>query len=176
MCFCITGERINSTLHCDTGTPISTPLSTPLSVIPSFFFLQVVFRDIEDAYYESTADVEAVMIYVLRHFHQLSNNDATFKATLSSLAFLDHAGTLTTPDRFFSIFFLLFYFLYDMPHTSYNMATMRTNRFFLSSFSYFIFCMTRRIQVTIWRPYAPYTITRFYRLTGGLLHVTRVYV
>ena len=62
--------------------------------------MQVVFPDIEAAYYEHS-EVQSIMLYVLRHYHFLADVDAGFRRTLRSLAFMPRSDMLTTIDRFY---------------------------------------------------------------------------
>ena len=62
--------------------------------------LQVVFPDIEAAFYDHS-EVQAIMLYVLRHYHFLADVDRSFRKTLRSLAFMPKLDMLTTIDRFY---------------------------------------------------------------------------
>lgn len=61
---------------------------------------QVVFKDIENGFYDFL-EVQKVMLYVLKHYHQFQEIDSTFQTTLSSLAFLEKKDLLLTADRFY---------------------------------------------------------------------------
>ena len=60
----------------------------------------VVFPDLEDAYYESE-DVEKLMVYVLRHYHFFCEEDAEFPRKLAALPFLPRKDLLLTANRFY---------------------------------------------------------------------------
>ena len=62
--------------------------------------MQVVFPDVEAAYYEQS-EVQSIMLYVLRHYHFLADVDHGFRKTLRSLAFMPKGDMLTTIDRFY---------------------------------------------------------------------------
>lgn len=61
---------------------------------------QVVFPDIECAYYDN-AEVKEIMLYVLRHYNYLIEVDRGFRKTVKSLAFLPKGDMLLTVDRFY---------------------------------------------------------------------------
>lgn len=61
---------------------------------------QVVFQDIENGFY-NFLEVQKVMLYVLRHYHQFQEIDSSFRMTLCSLAFLEKKDLLLTADRFY---------------------------------------------------------------------------
>ena len=65
-----------------------------------FCCLQIVFKDIAEAYYEP-ADVEAVMLYVLRHYHFFLEMDPSLAKTLRSLPFILRHDMFVMPDRFY---------------------------------------------------------------------------
>ena len=62
--------------------------------------VQVVFPDVEAAFYEHS-EVQAIMLYVLRHYHFLADVDQNFRKTLRSLPFMLKGDMLTTIDRFY---------------------------------------------------------------------------
>jgi len=62
--------------------------------------IQVVFPDIEAAYYEHD-EVQDIMLYVLRHYHFFADVDRSFRKTLCSLPFMPKGDMLTTIDRFY---------------------------------------------------------------------------
>lgn len=61
---------------------------------------QIVFPDVEQAFYDN-AEVQRIMIYVLKHYHFFLDIDRGFRKTLRSLAFLPKGDMLLTPDRFY---------------------------------------------------------------------------
>lgn len=61
---------------------------------------QVVFQDIENGFY-TFPEVQNVMQYVLRHYHQFMEIDPSFQAILRNLAFLEKRDLLLTADRFY---------------------------------------------------------------------------
>lgn len=62
--------------------------------------MQVVFPDIEAAFYEHD-EVQTIMLYVLRHYHFLADVDNNFRKMLRSLPFMPKGDMLTTVDRFY---------------------------------------------------------------------------
>jgi len=61
---------------------------------------QVVFPDVETAYYDN-AEVRSIMLYVLRHYNYFVDVDRSFRKTLRSLPFLPKSDMLLTVDRFY---------------------------------------------------------------------------
>ncbi len=61
---------------------------------------KLVFRDIEAAFYEH-AEVELVMLYVLRHYYSLLDTEPQLRDILRALPFLPRKDMLLTPDRFY---------------------------------------------------------------------------
>ena len=87
----------------DTTSPDSQSLGKLLgikSLNMAQLMVQVVFPDIEAAFYEHN-EVQAIMLYVLRHYHFLAEVDNSFRKTLRSLPFMPKGDMLMTIDRFY---------------------------------------------------------------------------
>lgn len=84
---------------------------------------QIVFPDVEQAFYDN-AEVQRIMLYVLKHYHFFLDIDKGFRKTLKSLAFLPKADMLLTPDRFYDpdneLLQRLFLFEENFPGPSYS--------------------------------------------------------
>ena len=89
--------------------------------------MQVVFPDIEAAFYEHD-EVQTIMLFVLRHCHLLTDVDNNFRKTLRSLAFMPKADMLTTIDRFYDpdheLLQKLFLFEENFPSGEYSDPTI----------------------------------------------------
>jgi len=87
----------------------------------------VVFPDIEAAFYEH-AEVQSIMLYVLRHYHFLADVDSNFRRTLRSLPFMPKSDMLTTIDRFYDpdheLLQKLFLFEENFPSGEYSDASI----------------------------------------------------
>ena len=75
-------------------------LDTLIVLFACLLTVQVVFPDIEAAFYEHS-EVQCIMLYVLRHYHFLADVDSGFRKTLRSLPFMPKGDMLTTIDRFY---------------------------------------------------------------------------
>src|SRR5579872_4382284 len=58
-----------------------------------YVYLQVVFPDIEAAYYENTM-VQRIMLYTLKHYQFYADGDKNFRKTLRYLAFMPKGDML----------------------------------------------------------------------------------
>lgn len=84
---------------------------------------QIVFPDVEQAFYDN-AEVQRIMLYVLKHYHFFLDIDKGFRKTLKTLAFLPKGDMLLTPDRFYDpdneLLQKLFLFEENFPGASYS--------------------------------------------------------